>query len=245
MKVRSDMRPYLLQSRPYRVSQHWAAALESEWSSQLLLEKHLHLPPSVKPSDTRVGEAKGQIWFNNTFARPLFELVAQGVPCESFLSSAARVPIQTGRRACSDGTLCPAVSGQLCALAGTRRRARGSGADNRSRRLRHGRGRGHRRAARVALTGAQRLPHRVPAHASADLPPPRRLSPLPSFLPPPPSLPQRRPQLVLGLDEPVRVLRVLAALSKLLPRSPARPAPRARTRVTNLGPELPRIPAQA
>ncbi|KAI1784861.1 HD-domain/PDEase-like protein [Ganoderma leucocontextum] len=67
-------------SRPYLVSQHWATALESEWSSQLLLEKHLHLPPSVKPSDSRVGEAKGQIWFNNTFARPLFELVAQGVP---------------------------------------------------------------------------------------------------------------------------------------------------------------------
>ncbi|TBU38768.1 HD-domain/PDEase-like protein [Dichomitus squalens] len=67
-------------SRPYLVSQHWAAALESEWSSQLLLEKHLHLPLSVKPSDSRVGEANGQLWFNKTFARPLFELVAQGIP---------------------------------------------------------------------------------------------------------------------------------------------------------------------
>ncbi|TFK91193.1 HD-domain/PDEase-like protein [Polyporus arcularius HHB13444] len=67
-------------SRPYLVSQHWAAALESEWSSQLLLEKHLQLPPSVKPSDSRMGEANGQIWFNMTFARPLFELVAQGIP---------------------------------------------------------------------------------------------------------------------------------------------------------------------
>ncbi|KAI9066828.1 HD-domain/PDEase-like protein, partial [Trametes sanguinea] len=67
-------------SRPYLVSQHWATALESEWSSQLLLEKHLQLPPSVKPSDSRVGEANGQIWFNNTFARPLFELVAEGIP---------------------------------------------------------------------------------------------------------------------------------------------------------------------
>ncbi|KAI0676581.1 HD-domain/PDEase-like protein [Trametes maxima] len=67
-------------SRPYLVSQHWAAALESEWSSQLLLEKHLQLPPSVKPSDSRVGEANGQIWFNNMFARPLFELVATGIP---------------------------------------------------------------------------------------------------------------------------------------------------------------------
>ncbi|KAI0720811.1 HD-domain/PDEase-like protein [Cerioporus squamosus] len=67
-------------SRPYLVSQHWAAALESEWSSQLLLEKHLQLPPSVNPSDSRIGEANCQIWFNTTFARPLFELVAQGIP---------------------------------------------------------------------------------------------------------------------------------------------------------------------
>ncbi|KAH9848356.1 HD-domain/PDEase-like protein [Lenzites betulinus] len=67
-------------SRPYLVSQHWATALESEWSSQSLLEKHLQLPPSVKPSDSRIGEANGQIWFNKTFARPLFELVAAGIP---------------------------------------------------------------------------------------------------------------------------------------------------------------------
>lgn len=65
------------------MSQHWAAALEAEWSSQLLLEKHLQLPPSVKPSDSRIGEANCQIWFNKTFVRPLFELVAQGVPCKS------------------------------------------------------------------------------------------------------------------------------------------------------------------
>ncbi|KAI0367692.1 HD-domain/PDEase-like protein [Pilatotrama ljubarskyi] len=67
-------------SRPYLVSQHWATALESEWSSQLLLEKHLQLPQSVKPSDSRVGEANSQIWFNNTFAGPLFDLVAEGIP---------------------------------------------------------------------------------------------------------------------------------------------------------------------
>lgn len=67
------------------MSQHWAAALESEWSSQLLLEKHLQLPPSVKPSDSRIGEANCQIWFNKTFVRPLFELVAQGVPCTFWL----------------------------------------------------------------------------------------------------------------------------------------------------------------
>ena len=71
-----------LQSRPYLVSKHWAAALESEWSSQLLLEKHLDLPPTVKPSLSREGEANGQIWFNKTFVRPLFERVARGLPCE-------------------------------------------------------------------------------------------------------------------------------------------------------------------
>ncbi|KAI0716394.1 HD-domain/PDEase-like protein [Earliella scabrosa] len=77
-------------SRPYLVSQHWAAALESEWSSQLLLEKHLQLPPSVKPSDSRIGEANCQIWFNKTFARPLFELVAQGIPSMEQFARQAR-----------------------------------------------------------------------------------------------------------------------------------------------------------
>ncbi|OSX60788.1 hypothetical protein POSPLADRAFT_1070404 [Postia placenta MAD-698-R-SB12] len=37
--------------RPYSVSKHWVAALESEWTSQLMLERHLHLPATVKPSD--------------------------------------------------------------------------------------------------------------------------------------------------------------------------------------------------
>ncbi|OCH89218.1 HD-domain/PDEase-like protein [Obba rivulosa] len=66
--------------RPYLVSQHWASALEAEWSSQLLLEQHLQLPASVKPSDNPLSEAQVQIWFINAFAHPLFELVARGVP---------------------------------------------------------------------------------------------------------------------------------------------------------------------
>ena len=110
-----------LQSRPYLVSQHWAAALESEWSSQLLLEKHLQLPPSVKPSDSRVGEANGQIWFNMTFARPLFELVAQGISCRLPLLSRLHVAYMTHH---SDGTVRTTNSGEPGALAGSRSRAR-------------------------------------------------------------------------------------------------------------------------
>ncbi|KAH9933825.1 uncharacterized protein B0H18DRAFT_982263 [Fomitopsis serialis] len=67
-------------SRPYSVSKHWAAALESEWTSQLLLEQHLHLPATVKPSDHPLGQAKGQVFFISAFAKPLFELVARGIP---------------------------------------------------------------------------------------------------------------------------------------------------------------------
>lgn len=68
------------QCRPYSVSKHWVAALESEWTSQLMLERHLHLPATVKPSDDSLGEARGQVWFISTFTRPLFERVAQGIP---------------------------------------------------------------------------------------------------------------------------------------------------------------------
>ncbi|TCD60865.1 3',5'-cyclic-nucleotide phosphodiesterase, partial [Steccherinum ochraceum] len=67
-------------ARPYTVSQHWAAALSSEWSSQVILEKHLHLPPSVYPSVNALGEAKGQVFFIGRFAGPLFKLVGRGIP---------------------------------------------------------------------------------------------------------------------------------------------------------------------
>lgn len=70
----------VLKCRPYSVSQHWAAALESEWGSQLLLEKHLHLPTSVYPSDNSLAEANTQVFFIQRFAGPLFELTAQGIP---------------------------------------------------------------------------------------------------------------------------------------------------------------------
>ncbi|CCL98761.1 uncharacterized protein FIBRA_00766 [Fibroporia radiculosa] len=70
------------QCRPYGVSKHWVTALESEWSCQLLLERHLHLPATVKPSDDALGEARGQVWFISMFARPLFELVAKGITGE-------------------------------------------------------------------------------------------------------------------------------------------------------------------
>ncbi|KAH9917671.1 HD-domain/PDEase-like protein [Epithele typhae] len=66
--------------RPYAVSKAWAAALESEWCTQRVFEKHLHLPQSVKPSETPQGEAKGQIWFSTTFVRPLFDLVGRHLP---------------------------------------------------------------------------------------------------------------------------------------------------------------------
>ncbi|THH27442.1 hypothetical protein EUX98_g6746 [Antrodiella citrinella] len=67
-------------ARPYTVSQHWAAALSSEWSSQVVLEKHLDLPPSVYPSVDALGEAKGQVFFIERFAGPLFNLIGRGIP---------------------------------------------------------------------------------------------------------------------------------------------------------------------
>ncbi|GBE83754.1 HD-domain/PDEase-like protein [Sparassis crispa] len=82
-------------SRPYIVSQHWVTALESEWSSQLLLEKHLRLPESVKPSDNPLSEARGQIWFINTFVRPLFELIAQGIPAMEPFAAQCRENLAT------------------------------------------------------------------------------------------------------------------------------------------------------
>lgn len=68
------------QSRPYIVSQDWAAALESEWASQKTLEQHLQLPPSVKPASDEISEINTQLFFIGTFACPLFNLTAQGIP---------------------------------------------------------------------------------------------------------------------------------------------------------------------
>ncbi|KAJ8082793.1 3',5'-cyclic-nucleotide phosphodiesterase [Marasmius tenuissimus] len=66
--------------RPYHVAKHWAAALMGEWSSQAMLEKCMHLPTTVQASDDPLMEAKGQLFFINTFAKPLLELVTEAVP---------------------------------------------------------------------------------------------------------------------------------------------------------------------
>jgi hypothetical protein len=70
----------ILQSRPHGVSQHWASALSEEWTSQVHLEEHFHLPATVKPSTNALGEANSQIFFINTFAKPLLDLTAKAIP---------------------------------------------------------------------------------------------------------------------------------------------------------------------
>lgn len=67
-------------SRPYHVSQHWATKLMKEWHCQALFEKQLSLPCTVQSSDNALGEAKGQIFFNRAFARPLLELAVKAIP---------------------------------------------------------------------------------------------------------------------------------------------------------------------
>ncbi|KAI0002581.1 hypothetical protein BJV74DRAFT_882194 [Russula compacta] len=66
--------------RPINVSRHWASALQEEWTSQATLERHLHMIPSVKEQVDPLSEAKSQIWFIETFAKPLFDLTASGIP---------------------------------------------------------------------------------------------------------------------------------------------------------------------
>ncbi|KAI0266541.1 hypothetical protein BC834DRAFT_133555 [Gloeopeniophorella convolvens] len=66
--------------RPLNVSQHWASALQEEWTTQATLERHLHMNPSVKEEDDPLSEAKSQVWFIETFAKPLFDLTACGIP---------------------------------------------------------------------------------------------------------------------------------------------------------------------
>ncbi|KAI6044002.1 hypothetical protein EDC04DRAFT_501567 [Pisolithus marmoratus] len=66
--------------RPPGVSHYWADALMAEWTSQACLEKHWHLPPSVQPSSNPLGQVQGQIFFIDTFARPLMDVTARVVP---------------------------------------------------------------------------------------------------------------------------------------------------------------------
>lgn len=71
------------QSRPLGVSRYWANALMIEWTNQAALERHLHLPLTLQPSDTPLREAKSQVFFIKLFAKPLFDLTARAIPGES------------------------------------------------------------------------------------------------------------------------------------------------------------------
>ena len=73
---------HVTQSRPYVVSQHWAAALMEEWAKQAIYEKSLAFKPSVQESTSPLKEAKSQVSFIARFARPLLQLAAQAVPGE-------------------------------------------------------------------------------------------------------------------------------------------------------------------
>ncbi|KAG1753517.1 uncharacterized protein EDB91DRAFT_401488 [Suillus paluster] len=67
-------------SRPSGVSHYWASALMLEWAAQASLEKHCQLPPSVTPSECPLDQVRGQIFFIDSFAKPLMELVTKAVP---------------------------------------------------------------------------------------------------------------------------------------------------------------------
>lgn len=54
-----------------------------EWARQAQLERHLHLPTSVTPSNNDpIVEANSQVFFISKFTYPLFALVASAVPRE-------------------------------------------------------------------------------------------------------------------------------------------------------------------
>ena len=70
----------MCQSRPPGVSHYWANALMAEWNCQASLERLWQLPPSVQPSETPLGQVRGQIFFVSTFAKPLLDITAKGIP---------------------------------------------------------------------------------------------------------------------------------------------------------------------
>lgn len=88
-------------SRPHVVSQHWAAALEAEWRSQLFLEQHLDLPASVKPSRDALSEAKGQVFFTSHFTYPLLELTASGIPQMAVFAQQCRDNLKQWEERCA------------------------------------------------------------------------------------------------------------------------------------------------
>ncbi|KAG9309586.1 hypothetical protein JVU11DRAFT_10567 [Chiua virens] len=67
-------------SRPPGVSHYWANALMTEWDCQASLERMWQLPPSIQPSDTPLAQVRGQIFFVSTFAKPLLDITAKGIP---------------------------------------------------------------------------------------------------------------------------------------------------------------------
>lgn len=67
-------------SRPPGVSHYWANALMAEWTYQATLEKRWSLPASVTPSECPLDQVRGQIFFIDSYAKPLMNLVAQAVP---------------------------------------------------------------------------------------------------------------------------------------------------------------------
>ncbi|KAG8216928.1 hypothetical protein J3R82DRAFT_7204 [Butyriboletus roseoflavus] len=67
-------------SRPAGVSHYWANALMAEWDCQASLERLWQLPPSVQPSETALAQVGGQIFFISTFAKPLLDITAKGIP---------------------------------------------------------------------------------------------------------------------------------------------------------------------
>jgi hypothetical protein len=56
--------------------------LSDEWTSQVQLEEHFHLPATVTPSTNPLGQANSQIFFITTFAKPLLDLTAKAIPGE-------------------------------------------------------------------------------------------------------------------------------------------------------------------
>ncbi|EPQ52062.1 HD-domain/PDEase-like protein [Gloeophyllum trabeum ATCC 11539] len=88
--------------RPMSVSRHWAAALAQEWQNQALLERHLDLPLSVQPSVDPLSEARSQVWFINTFAKPLFDMTASGVPEMAKFALQCSSNLQTWEARCAE-----------------------------------------------------------------------------------------------------------------------------------------------
>ncbi len=58
-----------------------------EWNSQAVLEKHFNLAITVPESDDALREARSQVFFMNTFAKPLLDLTVQAIPGQSHFCS--------------------------------------------------------------------------------------------------------------------------------------------------------------